>query len=126
MLRWKATVLMVCICGMSGLLLAHLPARGGQTQMEMNQTAANDYKKADARLNQVYRKLMPVLDAPTKAKLKAAQTAWIKFRDAESAFRASEVEGGSAYPADYAGYMTTLTQHRTRELQDAYKAFSQR
>ncbi len=126
MRRWKVTALTVCVCGMGGLLPAYLWAKGGQTQAEMDVAAAKDYQKADAELNRVYRRLAASLEPPIKRKLKAAESAWIKFRDAESAFRASTVEGGSAYPALYASDMADLTRQRIQDLNAAYKLFNSR
>ena len=46
------------------------PCPNAQTQLEMNQCAGNAYKAADGELNQVYRKLVAMLDAEEKAQLK--------------------------------------------------------
>lgn len=67
-----------------------------QTQSEMNQTAYANYKKVDAELNRVYKKLMAKQDATGAAKLKKSQRAWIVFRDAEMSFGGNEMRGGSA------------------------------
>ena len=92
-----------------------------QTQLEMNQEAHRNFEKADKDLNLVYSKLSKALDAKRRAKLKEAQRAWLKFRDAESAFWASEMEGGSAYPMLYSGTQANLTKKRTKELKEAYE-----
>ena len=78
-----------------------LPTFGRQSQHEMNQQTYADYKKADAKLNTSYKRLMAKLPKSRQAKLKTAQIAWLKFRDAESAFFGSEMEGGSAEPHAY-------------------------
>jgi uncharacterized protein YecT (DUF1311 family) len=102
------------LCGLA------LPIWGRQTQHEMNQQAYADYKKADAKLNAAYKKLIAKLPKSRQAKLKKAQIAWLKFRDAESMFLASEMEGGSAEPMLHSGALANLTQKRTKELNDAY------
>jgi uncharacterized protein YecT (DUF1311 family) len=51
----------------------------------------------------------------------AAQRAWIKFRDAESDFWASQMEGGTAESMLNAGHRTLMTKQRTKELNEAYK-----
>ena len=67
-----------------------------QSQAEMNHQAAKDFEKADAELNSAYAALMAKLpDAEGKEKLKESQRAWIAFRDAEAAFAADQVCGGS-------------------------------
>ena len=57
----------------------------GQTQLEMNQEAAKNFKEADKELNSVYNQILKEYQADTKfiTNLKVAQRAWIKFRDAE-------------------------------------------
>ena len=46
------------------------PCPNAQSQLEMNQCAGNAYKAADGELNQVYRKLVAMLDAEGKVQLK--------------------------------------------------------
>jgi len=62
--------------------------------------AQEDFKSADSELNTLYKEITQRLagDEATLHLLTAAQRAWIAFRDAECAFSASGVEGGSAYP----------------------------
>ncbi|MEW6278267.1 MAG: lysozyme inhibitor LprI family protein [Candidatus Eremiobacterota bacterium] len=76
------------------LLLTSLSLAGAQSQQEMNREAAEDFRKADAEL------------------------LWIQFRDAEAAARASEMEGGSAYPMLYEGTRARLTRDRTARLKE--------
>ena len=92
------------------------PCADAQTQAEMTQCAANAYKAADAVLNQVYPKLMALLDDGEKAQLKAAQTAWLKYRDANCDFVADQYKGGSMRPMIYAGCLEDVTKKRTAEL----------
>lgn len=114
--------------GLIGVVLGGLalPTSGRQTQHEMNQQAYADYKKADAKLNTAYKRLMAKLSKSRQAKLKAAQVAWLKFRDAESVFLASEMEGGSAEPMLHSGAMANLTQKRTKELDETYHNLEER
>lgn len=105
------------------LALSYAFAAGRQTQAEMNHTAQLDYARADVQLNKAYQQLKAALNAKEQAKLKKAEMAWLNFRDAESDFRASKVEGGTIYPMVKAGYLKEMTQRRTQELKDALKAF---
>jgi uncharacterized protein YecT (DUF1311 family) len=84
-----------------------------QDQATMNSEAAADAQKADKELNVVYKELMGTLDEEAQALLKTSQRAWIVFRDAEAAFSADEMRGGSASPLLYHGSMTRLTEART-------------
>jgi uncharacterized protein YecT (DUF1311 family) len=92
------------------------PCADPQSQAEMTQCAANAYKAADAVLNQVYPKLMALLNDEEKAQLKTAQTAWLKYRDANCDFVADQYKGGSMRPMIYAGCLEDVTKNRTTEL----------
>lgn len=89
------------------------------TQMGLDECTGIAFKKADARLNQLYRQITARLteDVTTKARLVAAQRAWISFRDAECAFRAAGVEGGSIYPMTVTMCRTDLTDQRVTALE---------
>lgn len=101
------------------------PCANPQTQIEMTQCAAEAYKAADVVLNQVYQKLVAMLDADEKAQLKEAQTAWIKYRDANCDFVADQYKGGTIRPMIYAGCLADVTKKRTSELRDQIKERSQ-
>jgi len=96
----------------------------GQSQAELNNAAGRDYKKTDREMNVAYKKLMGVLNAEQKTQLKTAQTAWLKFRDAESDFLASKAKSGTIHPMIHASHLMEITQERTRELKSAYKLFT--
>ena len=85
----------------------------GDTQMEMNECAAVEYKKVDKRLNEVYAKI------PKSPELLAAQRAWIAFRDAECKFETSSVSGGSMAPLVYASCLQVLTSDRIKQLEQS-------
>lgn len=87
-----------------------------QTQAEMNQTAMEDYKKADAELNKVYKELMKTLGPKEKKLLIAAQKNWIKFRDSDCEFQAEKYHGGSIQPLIRYTCLTDRTQARTNDL----------
>jgi uncharacterized protein YecT (DUF1311 family) len=94
-----------------------------QTQTEMTAAARRAYLRADKALNAAYQRLAASLDPAPRAKLKTAELAWLRFRDAEGEFRASEFKGGSIQPAARLGYLEELTRRRTLELNNAYKQF---
>ena len=85
----------------------------GDTQMEMNDCAAQDFDKADKRLNQAYKRLEKTPE------LIAAEKAWIAFRDAECKYQAQAVEGGSMQPMVYANCLQSLTENRIKQIQPA-------
>ncbi|HEY1195070.1 lysozyme inhibitor LprI family protein [Flavobacterium sp.] len=87
-----------------------------QTQAEMDQTAINDYKKADNELNLVYKKLMKQLSEKEKKLLIVAQKDWIKFRDSKCNFEQKEYEGGTIQPVIYYACLMECTNKRTEDL----------
>lgn len=90
------------------------------TQSQMNTCAAQEYQRTDAALNSAYREVMARLtdNAPARAKLRAAQRAWIGFRDAECAYVSSATEGGSVQPMVRNQCLTHMTSERTQALRE--------
>lgn len=92
-------------------------------QQEMNVCAEEDFKKADAELNKVYKALLQneKYDAMFIKKLRESQKAWIKFRDSEldatfSCEDSALVCWGSMYPMCYHTYKAKMTNNRTERL----------
>ncbi|WP_312584587.1 lysozyme inhibitor LprI family protein [Atlantibacter sp.] len=88
-----------------------------QTQLELNECAASEYKKADSELNAAYKKVFTLASKQQHDILKNAQNAWIKLRDADCDFIASGVEGGSIQPMIYSQCLTDKTRERTAYLE---------
>ncbi len=94
-------------------------------QAELNVCAYEDYQAADKKLNDTWKSLMTKYKAEktATAKLKAAQKAWIAFRDAEmDAMFACEEDDvqtcwGSMYPLLLNSELQTMTEARTQQLQ---------
>jgi uncharacterized protein YecT (DUF1311 family) len=100
------------------LAVCSQPAQA-QTQQEMNAEAAAEFTKADKELNEVYAKVLGVLDDEAKERLKKSQRAWVAFRDAEADFRAdAEARGGSMWPLVHEGIRGTLTKERVKALRE--------
>ena len=96
-----------------------LNCKNPQDQQSMNFCAEKDYQAADKKLNAVYQKIMTALDDDGyKTKLKAAERAWMTFRDTQCTFETAENEGGSIHPMVYSGCEARLTNARTKELQE--------
>jgi uncharacterized protein YecT (DUF1311 family) len=93
-----------------------------QTQLEMNQTAQINYKKADKELNKVYALLMKSLDKTEAQLLKTAQKNWIRFRDSHCQFDSHPYEGGSMQPLVYATCLEEITKKRIAELKENIKS----
>ena len=97
------------------------PCPNAQSQAEMNDCAGREYKKADAELNQVYQKLVGMLEADDKAQLKAVEMTWIKYRDANCDFVADQYKGGSMRPMILGFCLADMTRNRASELKDQIK-----
>ena len=94
----------------------------GQTQMQMNQTAANAYKKADKELNVAYKTILNLYktDSIFIQSFKESQRLWVKFRDAELKMKYPETEPGfygSVLPMCQSDYLEKLTLDRVKTLQ---------
>ena len=83
----------------------------------MTACAADEFKKADAQLNQSYNDYRARLSPVQKGQLKDAQLAWVKFRDLTCDFESSGVEGGSAYPMIRFYCLAEKTGVRLKEIQ---------
>jgi uncharacterized protein YecT (DUF1311 family) len=115
------------------------PCDAANTQMEMNQCSADEYKKADAHLNTVYTQLVRVLqkdtghaqqqsggeqrkpETPAIDKLKAAQRQWIRYRDLHCSAVRAQYEGGTVSPMVWTTCMTETTNDRIAELKQGYE-----
>jgi uncharacterized protein YecT (DUF1311 family) len=97
------------------------------TQTAMNICAGQEYARADAELNAVWREMRAVAKAaddypyddsqpghwPT---LLEAQRAWLAYRDAHCRLVGYDARGGSLQPLLVANCRTELTRERTRSM----------
>jgi uncharacterized protein YecT (DUF1311 family) len=125
--RMRASAALVAI------LLFVMPAHADEAldckvpkdQNSMTQCAAQDFEKADKALNQIWPKLKADAEASDQDTgkteyadaLLASQRAWLAFRDAECAWQAMEMHGGSGEPMLLYGCQARLTQQRIKQLQ---------
>lgn len=117
----------------AALVLAATPALAQEVdcakavaQMELTYCAEQEWMAADADLNDAYgaaRDLMRQVDTGlpedqkgAEANLKAAQRAWITFRDAACAAEGYMMHGGSAEPMVIYGCRARLTESRAEDL----------
>jgi uncharacterized protein YecT (DUF1311 family) len=89
----------------------------------LNECYGNAYKEAAAELNVLYRQITARLkdDKATTELLVAAQRAWVAFRDAECAFCASGVSGGTAHGMILAICLDKLTGKPIDDFKDCLK-----
>ena len=120
-MKKTATALLLVPAFLIGAASAQKPAvrvscDDPQTQYEMNVCADRRYKAADAELNRVYDRLASLLEDGARAKLKATEVSWLKYRDDNCDYESSLYEGGSMRPAVYSSCMERMTKERTAEL----------
>jgi uncharacterized protein YecT (DUF1311 family) len=101
------------------------PCPDAQTQYELNRCAALARDRADAELNKAYRQLMKNTSGEERAKLRAAQLAWIKFRDAQCDYESVGNKGGSIYPMVASFCLAGVTNDRTKRLQEIIRESSE-
>ena len=108
---------MARILAVAGLGLALLvrPA-AAQSQIELDEGAGAAFHKVDGELNAFYRDLTRKMSSAGQAKLRAAQQAWLRFRDLECAFETAGSEGGSVHPMVETECRTELTRQRNQQL----------
>jgi uncharacterized protein YecT (DUF1311 family) len=100
------------------------------TQSEMTACASDEAARVDAKLNTTYRALLArVASQPEPlAKIKAAQRAWIAYRDAyiEATYPAKDkaIEYGSIYPLDVNLLRAKLTRRQVAALEDMLQRYT--
>lgn len=83
--------------------------------------------EADAELNKAYRQLLARLgDKKWAVKLRTAQQAWIKYRDANCDYVSEFSGGGSAVTFEYNFCLADMTTARTKELQEMLNSIKER
>jgi uncharacterized protein YecT (DUF1311 family) len=97
------------------------------TQLELNSCASDEAKRVDDELNRVYKLLLSTVadDTVATAKIKAAQRAWIAYRNAyiDAMYPAEDkrLEYGSVFPMEEALLRAKLTRQQTDALRDILK-----
>ena len=98
-----------------------------KAQMQMNACTGQEDARVDAAMNKVYQQLLAkaASDQDAVAKIKAAERAWVAYRDAylEAMYPAKDkaTEYGSIYPMDLALLRAKLTRQHITDLQELMK-----
>jgi uncharacterized protein YecT (DUF1311 family) len=90
--------------------------KGATTTSAMRACENARYEVAQHELNAAYQSLSQHLDSGQRQKLRVAQNAWIRFRDADTAFESSLAQGGTLAPMIRIGSLTEMTRARVSEL----------
>jgi len=100
-----------------------------KTQSEMNACASDEAARNDVELNEVYRKLLSQATSQEEAvaKIKAAERAWIAYRDAymDAMYPAKnkQAEYGSIYPMEADLLRAKLTQRQVTALKELLQQY---
>ena len=84
-------------------------------------TASEAYEKAEKEMGEAYSKLMIAVNSMGKERLKKAQSSWVQYRDAESAFNCHHLAGGPYERMEYYAQLRKETDRRTRDLKRTYE-----
>ncbi|WP_363348524.1 lysozyme inhibitor LprI family protein [Methylocystis echinoides] len=115
MRRIKTAIVLGLLLGASGASAKDCSALA--TQTDMNICEGEIFEKADARLNDVYRRLAAKISAKGKSKLVEAERAWLTYRDLQCDFDTLGVEGGSIHGMMVAQCRTEMTKEQTKRLE---------
>ena len=105
--------------GLSALASCQTQAKN---QVEINQCGAGNQQAAERELNVAYQAVLKKMAADKEflVKFRAAQRAWLKWRDAEMAaiYPADnpQSEYGSVFPMCWSAQLAELDRERTRQL----------
>lgn len=117
-IRTLRTVAFSCLLLHGAALLAQEkgPCNSAVTTVDMLNCERARYDKAEGDLNAVYHRLLNKQDATGKAKLRAAQTAWVQFRKANADFMADAARGGTMAPLITLTTLKDMTEARANDL----------
>lgn len=88
-----------------------------QTTYELDQQAGKAFTVADRDLNQQYQRLVKSLPAASRARLQAAQLAWIPYRDTWADYRSDTYRGGTIRSMAYTNTRAELTEKRRADFE---------
>lgn len=115
--RFAASIIFAITCGVYGANPASAADCADATSTpEMAACAQRELDQNDARLNDVYKRLMAPnrLDGRGRDLLREAQRAWIKFRDADCAWSADAWRGGTG---ESTAHLSCLADHTGRRAE---------
>lgn len=96
------------------------PCKAAGVGVELANCLNRAAKKADADLNQVYRRIAGVLEAGDRQKLQSAERTWLLYRNQTCAAERDLYEGGTGGLAAYPACLEAVTRHRIGDLRTAY------
>ena len=101
-------------------LLGH--CGNAETQDVMNACFALEFENANQEMNSTLKATLKQLDTKDQASARAAQRAWLQYRELHcQAVGAIHVGGGSLEPTEVNACKADLTKARTKEVKDSYR-----
>lgn len=113
----------------AGAALAAPDCKNAMSTPDINECASIEQKAVEARLNQVYQRVLKTLDtegkdsAATKTKLVVAQRAWVKFREADCDAVYERHAGGTIRTVMFIGCMQSHAEQRIKALEAFAEAY---
>jgi uncharacterized protein YecT (DUF1311 family) len=109
----------------AGRLLGH--CGDAETQDVMNACFALEFDNANREMNSTLEATLKQLDEKDQGSVRAAQKAWLQYRDLHcQTVGAIRVGGGSLEPTEVNSCKTDLTKVRTKEINDGYQVPQER
>jgi len=115
-IRISILLLLLVAAAVRGAALVAPGCEESTTTAQMRACLNERYQKVDEELNRAYKDTMSQLDESRRTKLRAAQRAWITFRETSAEFEASAAQGGTLSPLIYLATLISMTEERSKEL----------
>lgn len=110
-------VVLLLASGTPGKMVFAADCDNAMSQLEINQCESKLAEQADKNLNAVYKKLIAAVDGSGAGKLRAAERAWMAYRDSQCEFNERSSIGGSIHDAAVSACYQDFASKRTKELQ---------
>lgn len=96
------------------------PCQDAGSNVDTSKCFYDALQRNDRRLNDIYRQVMNALEPESKTALRAAQRAWITYRDSACAAEAESYRGGTAMGMVRTACLEALTRERIRSLERGF------
>ena len=87
-------------------------------QSDLNLITAQEYKKANQKLNKLYQTYTAKLSSAERKQFTAIQKSWVNYKDKDCQYAAQNYKDGSIYPLLINSCLTEKTEDRIDDLED--------
>ena len=91
---------------------------GNLNLTDLNMCTAQEYKKADQKLNKLYQAYTAKLSRAERKQFTAIQKSWVNYKDKDCQYTAQGYNGGSIYPTILNTCLTEKTEDRIDDLEN--------